>query len=59
VILFNSAAWDLIHTWAGVIMISAIVIHFWIHWRWVTNVTSRFFLSLWQRPGLAQSPATA
>jgi len=59
VILFNSATWDLIHTWAGVIMISAIVIHFWIHWRWVTNVTSRFFRSLWQRPGLAQSPATA
>jgi len=58
-ILFNSATWDLIHTWAGVIMISAIVIHFWIHWRWVTNVTSRFFRSLWQRPGLAQSPATA
>ena len=58
-ILFNSATWDLIHTWAGIIMISAIVIHFWIHWRWVTNVTSRFFRSLWQRPGLAQSPVTA
>ncbi len=58
-ILFNSATWDLIHTWAGVIMISAIVLHFWIHWRWVTNVTSRFLRSLWQRPGLAQSPATA
>ena len=58
-ILFNSAAWDLIHTWAGVIMISAIVIHFWIHWRWVTNVTSRFFLSLWQRPGWIKSPVTA
>jgi hypothetical protein len=59
VILFNSATWDLIHTWAGVIMISAIVIHFWIHWRWVTNVTSRFFRSLWQRPELTKSPVTA
>ena len=59
VILFNSAAWDLIHTWAGVIMIGAIVIHFWIHWRWVTNVTRRFFLSLWQRPEWAKSPVTA
>jgi hypothetical protein len=59
VILFNSATWDLIHTWAGVIMISAIATHLWIHWRWVTNVTSRFFLSLWQRPGWTKSPITA
>jgi len=59
VILFNSAAWDLIHTWAGVIMISAIVVHFWIHWRWVMNVTSRFFLSLRQRPEWTKSPVTA
>jgi cytochrome b subunit of formate dehydrogenase len=59
VILFNSATWDIIHTWAGVIMIGAIVIHFWIHWRWVMNVTSRFFRSLWQRPEWAKSPATA
>jgi hypothetical protein len=58
-ILFNSATWDLIHTWAGVIMISAIVIHFWIHWRWVANVTSRFFRSLWQRPEWDKSPMTA
>jgi hypothetical protein len=57
-ILFSSATWDLIHTWAGVIMISAIVIHFWIHWRWVTNVTSRFFRSLWQRPEWDKSPMT-
>jgi len=59
VILFNSAAWDLIHTLAFVIMVGAILIHFWIHWRWVTNVTSRFLLSLWQRPEWTKSPITA
>lgn len=59
VILFNSITWDLIHTWASVIMIGAILVHFWIHWRWVTNVTSRFFLSLWQRAEWARSPVTA
>jgi len=59
VILFNSATWDLIHTWAFVIMVGAILIHFWIHWRWVTNVTSRFFLAPWQRPEWTKSPVTA
>jgi hypothetical protein len=59
VILFNSATWDLIHTWAFVIMVGAILVHFWIHWRWVMNVTSRFFLSLWQRPEWKKSPVTA
>jgi Domain of unknown function (DUF4405) len=57
VILFNNTTWDLIHTWAGVIMIGAVIVHLWIHWRWVTNVTSRFFLSLWQQP--KENTATA
>lgn len=45
-LIVSSVVWDVLHTWAGVVMISAIVVHFWIHWRWVTQVTSRFFLSL-------------
>jgi hypothetical protein len=42
----GDATWDLIHTWAGVVMIVTAVIHFAIHWRWITKVTRRFFLSL-------------
>jgi hypothetical protein len=38
-ILFNRTTWDLIHTWAGIVLIATAVIHFAIHWRWVTNVT--------------------
>ena len=38
-ILFTRTGWDLIHTWAGVIFISAAVIHFAIHWKWITKVT--------------------
>ncbi len=53
--ILSSMMWDVIHTWAGVVMISAIVIHFWIHWRWVTQVTSRFFLSLWSKPKVRQA----
>ncbi len=37
--------WDLIHTWSGTFMVAAAVGHFWIHWRWVVNVTKRLLLS--------------
>lgn len=44
--LFSPTIWDLVHTWSGVVLIAGAVVHFAIHWRWVVNVTSRFFLSL-------------
>ena len=47
--LFTRTTWDLIHTWSAVIMIVAVIIHFFIHWRWVINVTQRFFLSMHKR----------
>jgi hypothetical protein len=48
--LFSRTTWDLIHTWAGVAMIVAVPIHFAIHWRWITKVTSRFFTTLIPQP---------
>jgi cytochrome b subunit of formate dehydrogenase len=48
--LFSRTTWDLIHSWSGVALTISAVIHLAIHWRWVRNVTLRFFLSLWQRP---------
>jgi hypothetical protein len=44
--IFIATTWDLIHMWSGVAMIAA-AIHLAIHWRWVVNVTARFFGSLW------------
>ena len=44
--LFSRTTWDLIHTWSGVVLIAGAVVHLAIHWRWVKNVTARFFLSL-------------
>lgn len=44
--LFSRTVWDLIHTWSGIILIVAAVLHLAIHWRWVKNVTLRFFRSL-------------
>lgn len=40
-ILASRSTWDLIHTWSGVLFIGGAVIHFAIHWKWVTKVTSR------------------
>ena len=42
-LLFSRTTWDFIHTWAGVLFIVAIVIHFANHWRWVVNVTRKIF----------------
>ncbi|MEJ2736314.1 MAG: DUF4405 domain-containing protein [Anaerolineae bacterium] len=50
--LFSRTTWDLIHTWSGVFMGVAAEVHFAIHWRWVKNVTARFFLSLRPQPDL-------
>ena len=39
--LFNRTTWDLIHTWAFVVMFAAAVLHFDIHWKWITKVTTK------------------
>jgi hypothetical protein len=55
--LLSRTTWDLIHTWSGVVMIVAAVVHFWIHWRWVKNVTQKLFLSLWPQTRSSGGPA--
>ena len=54
-LLFNRITWDLIHTWAGVILIAGGVIHFAIHWRWVVNVSTSISKRLMPVGGAAQS----
>ncbi len=46
--LFSRTTWDLIHTWAGVVLIVAAVVHFAIHWRWVVKVTRSVIALYWQ-----------
>jgi hypothetical protein len=46
VFLMSRNAWDLLHTWAGVIWTNAIAIHFAIHWKWVTKVTGKMLRRL-------------
>lgn len=56
-ILFSRTTWDLIHTWSGVLMSAAIVVHFAIHWRWVKQVTRALYRSLVQKPEPKRVPA--
>lgn len=39
-LLFPRSTWDLVHTWSGVALIAAALLHFAIHWKWVTKVTA-------------------
>ena len=57
----SATVWDMIHTWSGVAMIAAVVVHLAIHWRWVKNVTVRMVRSLGPVPGtpVVQKPAGA
>lgn len=45
--LLSRTAWDMIHTWAGVVLVVAVVLHLAIHWRWVVNVGRRLIQSFW------------
>ena len=40
-LIFSRATWDVIHTWSGVTMIAAAILHFAIHWRWVFKVAKK------------------
>lgn len=50
VFLFYRQTWDILHTWSGVVLILAAVIHFAIHWNWVIKVTRGIFSSLHRSP---------
>ena len=56
--IFSRTTWDLIHTWSGVAMIIAAVIHFAIHWRWVVKVTAKVVPSFRPQPAPAGGATT-
>ncbi len=41
--IFTRLAWDMIHTWSGVVVTATAILHFAIHWRWVTKVFSKYW----------------
>jgi hypothetical protein len=56
--VFTRTTWDLIHTWAGVSLIAAVVIHLTIHWKWVTKVTRKMFGVELPAPSVPQPSVT-
>lgn len=40
-VIFSRQTWGILHTWFGVGMILAAVIHIIIHWKWITGTISR------------------
>ena len=40
-VLFSRETWDLIHTWGGVIMIAAVLVHLALHWKWVAGMSKK------------------
>ncbi|NMC52741.1 MAG: DUF4405 domain-containing protein [Chloroflexi bacterium] len=43
-ILLSQTAWDMIHTWASIVMTITAIVHLAIHWRWVVNVSRKILL---------------
>ena len=41
VAVFSRLTWDIIHTWSGLAMIMAALIHILIHWKWITRTINR------------------
>ncbi len=39
--ILSKTTWDIIHTWSGVVMLISVILHFYIHWKWITKVTKR------------------
>jgi hypothetical protein len=39
--LFSASTWDLIHTWSGIVMVLAAMVHFLIHWNWIRKITPK------------------
>lgn len=40
--IITPLAWDLIHTWSGVVMTAAGILHFGIHWKWIVKVLGKY-----------------
>ena len=43
IFLFSRSVWDLLHTWSGITMSMAAILHFTLHWKWIVNITKKMF----------------
>jgi hypothetical protein len=54
--IFTKTVWDIIHTWSGVIMTMAAILHFALHWKWVVNITRKIFDGKGKSQDLLRTP---
>jgi hypothetical protein len=40
-VIFDRHTWDMLHTWTGVLMIMAALLHIVIYWPWIAGTTNR------------------
>jgi cytochrome b subunit of formate dehydrogenase len=45
-VLWSRHSWSDLHTWTGVLMIAAVVVHLAIHWQWVKRTSRRTITAL-------------
>lgn len=53
--LFIRPVWDMLHTWGGINLIIAALLHIYIHWGWLVKVTQK----MWRSAGHRLAPQTA
>ncbi len=53
IFLFSRTVWDLLHTWSGITMSMAAILHFTLHWKWIVNVTKKMFSTPRARPSIS------
>ena len=58
VIIFDKTTWDLVHTWSGIVMTITAILHFALHWKWITNITAKMFKSHKKTSKMESVPAS-
>ena len=59
--IFTRTTWDMLHTWSSVVFIVLAILHFAIHWGWITKVTRKVvqFTKPIQKPEPVSLPVQA
>ena len=39
--ILSKFTWDMLHTWSGIVMSIAAVLHILLHWKWIVNISGK------------------
>jgi hypothetical protein len=57
VLLLSTHAWNTVHTWASMAMISGVGAHLALHWGWIMCMSRRVIKGLFRRPARLSRPS--